>query len=150
MQNKSRLSSFVASLNRAFYQACSHSAKPVVLVVDSNIDNLDLTAKLLDSYGCSVITAIDGKAALTLIEELKPALIVAELMLPKIDGISLSWLLRQSGNFVPIVALTSLPSDLFGDDAMLAGFNEYIEKPFQFEALESVLTRYLNLPPSPF
>jgi two-component system, cell cycle response regulator DivK len=150
MQYKFRTSSIVATLNRAFHEACSHTAKSTVLVVDSNIDNLDLTAKLLDSYGCTVITAIDGKAALTLVKEVQPALIITELMLPKIDGINLSWLLRQSGNFVPIVALTSLSSDLFGDQALQAGFNEYIEKPFQFEALENVLTRYLNLPPSPF
>jgi two-component system, cell cycle response regulator DivK len=150
MQSKYPTSFLVATLNQAFDKSCSHTAKPTVLVVDSNIDNLDLTTKLLDYFGCLVITAINGKTALTLVKELQPALIITELMLPTIDGINLSWLLRQSGNFVPIVALTSLPSDLFGEQALQAGFNEYIEKPFQFEALENVLTRYLNLSVSPF
>jgi two-component system, cell cycle response regulator DivK len=150
MQYKYSTSSLIVTLNRAFDKSCSDTAKPTVLVVDNNTDNLDLTVKLLDCYGCSVITAIDGQKALTLVNELKPVLIITELMLPKIDGINLSWLLRQSGNFVPIVALTALSSDLFGEKALQAGFNEYIEKPFQFEALENILTHYLNLQLCPF
>ena len=60
-------------------------------------------------------------------------------MLPEIDGINVAKYLRKNKNLVPVIALTSLPGDLFRDEALMAGCNGYIEKPFQIEYLETAI-----------
>jgi two-component system, cell cycle response regulator DivK len=120
-------------------------SKPLILVVDSDIDNLELTVKLVSCYGFSVIATHDSELALEIVEEYQPAMILLELMLPNMDGIDFTKCVRSKSNMVPIIALTSLPKDLFYEQAMIAGLNEYIEKPFEFETVESILKHYLCL-----
>lgn len=125
-------------------------AQSSVLVVDSDLDNLELTTQVVKLCGCCVMTAQDGQTALQMVEQYQPDIVLVELMLPKLDGISIVRYLRQTANWVPIIAATSLPADLFQQQALLAGCNEYVEKPFQIEQLEAVITRYLDLPASLF
>ena len=122
----------------------------LVLAADGDRDNLELTTNILISCGCSVITARNGKTALQMAQQYKPALIVAELMLPELDGMNIARCLRQDGNPAFIIALTSLCSSVFQEEALLAGCDEYIQKPFEIEQLEVIIARYLSLPPSLF
>jgi two-component system, cell cycle response regulator DivK len=124
--------------------------QPLVLAADGDRDNLELTTSILTSCGCSVITARNGKIALEMAQEYKPELILVELMLPELDGMNIARCLRQEGNPAFIIALTSLCSSVFKEQALLAGCNEYIEKPFDIEQLEAMIARYLSLPPSLF
>ncbi|BAZ13630.1 response regulator receiver sensor signal transduction histidine kinase [Calothrix sp. NIES-4071] len=130
------------------YKSCLHPSELLVLVVDSNIDNLELTSRLISYYGFQVMTATNSQTALEIFQEYQPAMVLVELMLPDVDGLDFGRCVRASANSAPIIALTSLPSHLFYEQTLRAGFNGYIEKPFEFETLEHVLTRCLNLPPS--
>ena len=56
-----------------------------------------------------------------MIEQYQPALVLLEVMLPEIDGINVAKHLRENKNLVPVIALTSLPSDMFRDQALMAG-----------------------------
>jgi DNA-binding response OmpR family regulator len=67
-------------------------------------------------------------------------------MLPEIDGINVVRYLRENNNAIPVIALTSLPSDMFRDEALIAGCNKYVEKPFQIEELETAIKRFIYLP----
>ncbi|MGB6298171.1 MAG: response regulator [Rivularia sp. (in: cyanobacteria)] len=122
------------------------SENSVVLIVDNDADNLMLTQQIVKMLGFSAITAKDGKAALETIKKYQPALVLLEVMLPEIDGIDIAKYLRNNKNLVPVVALTSLPSDMFREKALMAGCNGYIEKPFQIDYLETAIKQLLFLP----
>lgn len=126
------------------------SENSVVLIVDNDADNLLLTKQIVKLLGFSAITAKDGESALEMIEQYQPALVLLEVMLPEIDGINVAKHLRENKNLVPVIALTSLPSDMFRDEALMAGCNGYIEKPFQIEYLETAIKQLLFLPSIPF
>ncbi len=126
------------------------SGNSVILIVDSDADNLLLTKQIVKLLGFSPITAKDGESALEMIEQYQPALVLLEVMLPEIDGINVAKHLRENKNLVPVIALTSLPSDMFRDQALMAGCNGYIEKPFQIEYLETAIKQLLFLPSATF
>lgn len=114
------------------------------MVVDSNIDNLALNVEVLNEYDCAIMTATNGKEALSLAEQYQPKLIILELMLPEIDGIDIIRRLRRKGNTVPIIAVTSLVTCRQRKNALLAGCNEYINKPYEIDELEATVSLYLE------
>lgn len=118
--------------------------QPLVLAIDSDVDCLELITMLLNLHDCSVITATDGSKALQIVQEKEFSLIITELMLPEVNGMDIARYLRENGNNTSIIAFTSLPSDLFCEQALSAGCNEYIEKPAQIEELEAAITHYLH------
>ncbi|MEO1433140.1 MAG: response regulator [Cyanobacteria bacterium J06633_8] len=120
----------------------------LVLIVDNDADNLQLTKQIVNLLGYRTITANDGNSALKLIEKHQPALILLEIMLPEIDGINVAKYLRDNQNLVPVIALTSLPGDMFREEALMAGCNGYIEKPFQIDYLEDAIKQLLFVPVS--
>lgn len=122
------------------------SENSVVLIVDNDADNLMLTQQIVKMLGFCAITAKDGESALRMIKKYQPALVLLEVMLPEIDGINVAKYLRKNKNLVPVIALTSLPSDMFRDEALMAGCNGYIEKPFQIDYLEAAIKQLLFLP----
>ncbi|MEB3216347.1 MAG: response regulator [Nostocales cyanobacterium 94392] len=122
----------------------------VVLIVDNDTDNLLLAAQVVRLLGYYAITARDGKTALEMIEKYQPMLVLLEVMLPEIDGIDVTRYLRKNNNFVPVIALTSLPGDIFRDEALMAGCNKYLEKPFQIDDLETAIEQMIYLPSSVF
>ncbi len=151
IQNKLTKTVFPVDLNHSLgNKLFPCQTQSLVLAADGDRDNLELTTNILVSCGCSVITATNGKMALQMAQEYKPALIVVELMLPELDGMNIARCLRQNGNQAFIIALTSLCSSFFKERALLAGCDEYIEKPFEIEQLEAMIARYLSLPPSLF
>ncbi|AFY54669.1 response regulator with CheY-like receiver, AAA-type ATPase, and DNA-binding domains [Rivularia sp. PCC 7116] len=124
------------------------SGNSLVLIVDNDADNLQLTKQIVKLLGYRAITAKDGESALKLIEKHQFALVLLEVMLPEIDGINVARYLRENQNLVPVIALTSLPSHMFRDEALMAGCNGYIEKPFQIEYLEAAIKQLLFVPAS--
>ena len=128
----------------------ANGKKSLVLVVDSNIDNLLLVEELLNPCCCSVMAATDGKQALCMAEEYQPDLILIELMLPKIDGIKVVQHLRQKENTTPIIAVTSLVNTKDLQQALRAGCNGYIKKPYEINELEATVYHYLHQQVSPF
>ncbi|MBD2021764.1 response regulator [Leptolyngbya sp. FACHB-36] len=123
---------------------------PLVLVLDSDPDSLFLMNEMVTLCGSVALTAQDGATALRWVDEYQPALIVTELVLPKVDGFAVVERIRSTNNSVPIVALTSLPAYLFYERAWRTGCNAYIEKPCPIEQLQTVIHRYLDRTLSPF
>ncbi|AFZ32274.1 response regulator receiver protein [Gloeocapsa sp. PCC 7428] len=116
----------------------------LALVVDSDLDSLTLTAEIVKFCGCCALTTTNSQNALQLAIAHQPALVLLELMLPEIDGISLTMQLRQSTS-CPIIAVTGLPKFLFQAKALAAGCNDFIEKPVVVESLETTIFRFLNI-----
>ncbi len=120
--------------------------QPVILAVDDDEDNLVLLSEVLRSLSCAFITATHGQAALQLAQDCQPELILLDVMLPDLSGIEVVQRFRQNPQTtnIPVVAVTALARVEDRDRLILAGFNDYISKPYMLDDLEAVIHRYLS------
>jgi two-component system, cell cycle response regulator DivK len=102
-----------------------------ILIVDDNPSNLKLAKILLESEGHHVITAGDADEALRVLETLVPHLILMDIQLPGMDGLTLTERLKSNPRTrdIPVVAMTAYA--MKGDEARAhaAGCQGYITKP---------------------
>jgi len=89
----------------------------------------------LQSEGYTLDTAVDGEEGLHLTTECEYDLIILDILLPKLDGISLCKKLRTSGNVTPIIMLSALDSIEDRVRGLDAGADDYLPKPFSFSEL---------------
>ena len=101
-----------------------------VLVVDDEPSIADTIVTALSYEGFAVESAADGRTALALVEEFRPDLVVLDVMLPDVDGISIARRLRADGIETPILFVTArdAPSDRV--EGLTAGGDDYVTKPF--------------------
>ncbi len=109
-----------------------------ILVVDDDRAVRESLARSLHYSGYEVDTASDGVEALAKLSSIHPAAVVMDVMMPRLDGLEATRMLRQNGNDVPILILTA--RDAVGDrvDGLDAGADDYMVKPF---ALDELLAR---------
>ena len=111
-----------------------------ILVVDDDQAVRDSLARSLQyGSGYEVTTAEDGLEALAKLSSLRPDAVVMDVMMPRLDGLETTRMLRQSGNDVPILILTAC--DAVGDrvDGLDAGADDYMVKPFSLDELSARL-----------
>src|SRR5437879_13347416 len=82
---------------------------PLVLIVDDVPDNVDILQMRLESQGYEVITAGDGEAALALVRDQLPDLVLLDIMMPKLDGIATVKQLKADPAlpFIPVILVTA-------------------------------------------
>ena len=106
-----------------------------VLIVEDNAANMALATFLLRSAGHSVLTAIDAEAALTVARREQPQLILMDIQLPGMDGLTATVLLKGDDltRGIPVIALTALA--MKGDEERIraAGCDGYIAKPLAYK-----------------
>ncbi len=126
----------------------SGSAKPLVLAVDDDEDNLLLLAYVLEPLDCSLITAVDGLSALAIARTHRPDLILLDVLMPYMDGTEVISQLRNDENTkaIPAIAVTALAVPEDRNRLLRLGFNDYISKPYMLEDVEARVRRYLRLP----
>ncbi len=100
-----------------------------VLVVDDDVKTVELVRLYLNRDGYRVLAAYDGREALRLAREAHPDLIVLDIMLPGIDGLSICRTLRAESD-VPIIMLTARTTDQDKLDGLDTGADDYVTKPF--------------------
>ena len=126
-------------------RSMTNSAKRV-LVVDDFDDSRFSLSKLLEIEGYEVIEATDGAQAVARALADKPDLILMDLSLPVIDGLSATRQIRQSAEMkrVPIIALTA--HDLIDIQSQVAdaGCTDYAAKPIDFTILTGLMAKYLS------
>ncbi len=105
------------------------------VVVDDEDSLTDLLAMALRYEGWDVKLASDGQRALSVIREHQPDVVVLDVMLPDIDGLTVLSRLRADGNQVPILFLTA--KDTVDDRiaGLTVGGDDYVTKPFSLEEL---------------
>ena len=109
---------------------------PRILAVDDLPTNLEILRVRLEAQGYEVITATDGEAALARARELEPDLILLDIMMPKLDGISVLKQLKQDADrFVPVILVTAKADTRDVVNGLEAGADEYLTKPFEHAAL---------------
>ena len=100
-----------------------------ILVVDDEPNIVDLVTMYLEREGYRVDSAIDGAQALEQIQELEPALVVLDLMLPEVDGFEVCRQTRVNSD-VPIIMLTARDDDVDKIVGLELGADDYLTKPF--------------------
>ncbi|QZT38007.1 response regulator [Halosquirtibacter xylanolyticus] len=111
---------------------------PSLLIVEDNIQISSLLCKLL-SENYSIELAKDGRDALNKLENNDVDLIISDIMMPRMDGISLCRALKKDQNFshIPIILL-SAKSDVESQvESFKLGINDYIEKPYNSQLLKA-------------
>lgn len=109
---------------------------PTILIVEDNPDNMiSIKAALPSEY--ILLEAIDGEMGLKMIKEHKPDLVLMDIMLPKLDGISVLKEVRADSSLenIPIIAITAKAMKGDKENLIKAGFNDYIPKPFNVKEM---------------
>jgi len=110
----------------------SDEGAPLVLVADDDEDILGLVAFRLEQSGYEVAAAKDGEEALRLARELSPALVVLDVMMPRLDGYEVTRRLRddEATRRIPVILLTARAQEADVARGFESGADDYLRKPF--------------------
>lgn len=116
-----------------------------ILIVDDNASNTKLLAFLLASKGYQVRTASSASEALAVLEEFRPRLILMDIQLPGMDGLTLTRQLKADPRTSAILIIAATAYAMKGDEerARQAGCDGYITKPIDTRRLPQDIERYL-------
>ncbi|RMG65977.1 MAG: response regulator [Calditrichaeota bacterium] len=118
-----------------------------ILIVDDNEHVLKLLKISLEKAGYEVYQATNGDEGLEKAKEVKPDLIISDVMMPLTDGIEFCWMIRENSDIpmVPFIFLTSLEDSEMEIRGFRAGADEYLVKPVDravlLEKVETLLKR---------
>jgi two-component system cell cycle response regulator len=125
---------------------------PTILVVDDHPTNLKLACDLLEFEGYRILKSPNAKEAIEIIERCPPDLILMDIALPGMDGLTLTRQLKADvkTRHIPIVVLSAFAMKGDEQKAMDAGGDGYITKPIDTRTLPATVAEYLkrNLRPS--
>ena len=114
------------------------ATKARLLVVDDEPNIRELLATSLRFAGFDVQSAADGLSALRQARDFEPDLVVLDVMLPDMDGFTVTRRLRERGQFVPVLFLTARDDTADKVQGLTVGGDDYVTKPF---SLEEVVAR---------
>lgn len=117
-----------------------------IMIVDDNLINLKLVKVLLEYSGYRVRTAVDADGVVQTLKEFRPDLILMDIQLPGMDGLTLTRQLKANPKTaaIPVVALTAYA--MKGDDekALASGCSGYITKPVDTRNFTKQLEQFLE------
>ena len=117
-----------------------------ILIIDDNPINLKLASSVLESEGYAIVNAVDAEEAQEMLQHTMPDLILMDIALPGMDGLTLTRKLKADNRLkhVPVVALTAFA--MKGDDrkALEAGCESYITKPIDTRKLPQLVAELLR------
>ncbi|MBY5391366.1 response regulator [Rhizobium leguminosarum] len=110
---------------------------PRILAVDDTPENLEILRMRLEANGYEVVTAADGEEGLAKAREFKPDLILLDIMMPKLDGISVVRMLKEDVSLrsIPVILVTAKADTRDVVKGLDAGGDDYLTKPFEHQAL---------------
>jgi CheY-like chemotaxis protein len=124
------------------------TAHPPILVVDDNPDNAHIIRDYLEARGYPITVAYNGDDALKAFEEVKPALVLLDVMMPGRDGWQVCRDIKQHptlGRNVRVVMVTALDDWVNKRQALQTGADDFVEKPFELSKLASTVERNVKL-----
>jgi DNA-binding response OmpR family regulator len=114
----------------------NRSNDALILVVEDEPSIAEVVALYLRRAGYRVLQASDGAAALQILDERAPDLVVLDLMLPQVDGLTIARWLRERGD-TPIIMLTARRAEADRIAGLEMGADDYVVKPFSPQELVS-------------
>ena|ERR1700746_3317806 len=119
---------------------------PLVLIIETNILNQELTQDLLEKEGFDIRFASDVRSALSMLLKIRPHLILTSLALPKIDGFTLAQILKndEDTDDITIVAFTDFRDNDDHEKIIRSGFDGYISLPLEKKMFPKQLNFFLT------
>jgi two-component system cell cycle response regulator DivK len=119
--------------------------KRCVLLVEDNERNRKLVRTILKFRGFEVIECEDGAPSLELAKQHKPALVLMDIQLPTMDGITALRRLRADPETraIPVIAVTASVTPGEREKVVEAGFNAYVGKPIDVEEFGALVDRFV-------
>ncbi len=116
-------------------------------MVDDNPTNLEVLRVRLNAQGYEVVTAVDGEDGLRRARELEPDLVLLDVMMPKLDGISVLKELKGDAalRFIPVILVTAKADTRDIVNGLEAGGDDYLTKPFEQAALVARVRSLLRI-----
>jgi len=124
------------------------SDHPPILVVDDNPDNAHIIRDYLEARGYPITVAYNGDDALKAFEEVKPSLVLLDVMMPGRDGWQVCRAIKQHptlGRKVRVVMVTALDDWVNKRQALQTGADDFVEKPFELAKLAATVERNIKL-----
>jgi chemosensory pili system protein ChpA (sensor histidine kinase/response regulator) len=120
---------------------------PLVLVVDDSLTVRKVTQRLLSREGYRVTLAKDGLEALELLAQERPAVVLSDIEMPRMDGFDLVRNIRADQKLagLPVIMITSRIAQKHRDYATELGVNHYLGKPYGEEELLALVARYAGV-----
>ena len=116
----------------------------VILVVDDEIDLLEMIQSIFERAGFfNILTASSGTEALKIWKERQPDMIILDIMMPGIDGLSVLREVRETSN-IPVLLLTARGEAEDRVAGLEVGADDYLVKPFSFQELEARIKALLR------
>lgn len=116
-----------------------------VMVIDDSKTIRRTAETLLTKEGCSVMTAIDGFEALSMISDQQPHIIFVDIMMPRLDGYQTCALIKNNQQFknTPVIMLSSKDGLFDKARGRVVGAEQYLTKPFTRDELLSAIREFV-------
>jgi two-component system response regulator VicR len=124
------------------------STHPQILVVDDNPDNAHIIRDYLEARGYPITVAYNGDEAMKAFSEVKPSLVLLDVMMPGRDGWQVCREMKQHptlGRSVRVVMVTALDDWVNKRQALQTGADDFVEKPFELAKLASTVERNVKM-----
>ena len=117
-----------------------------ILIVEDNEMNIRLFADLLKSKSHQVFECMDGTKALAMVQALRPDLVLMDIQMPGIDGLTITQMIRKTPDVAHtrVIAVTAFAMDGDAERIMSSGVNAYIPKPISIEPFLQTVNRVLT------
>jgi len=120
--------------------------KKKILIVDDNPDLIRILHLQLKNQGYDTIQAMNGKQAVDMATAQLPDLILMDLMMPEMNGLEATRLIRENSNTrsIPILAVTAKTTTTDKEECLKSGCNDYMSKPFTTKEMASRMEKLLK------
>jgi len=116
-----------------------------ILLVDDDPDIVEVIQDRLEAYGFTVVTAGTGLEALKKLSVEKFNGVFLDVKMPEMGGIEALEEIRKGDTKIPVIIITSSATREAAIDAIAKGANEYILKPFEWQALKAKVQKVFNI-----
>jgi CheY-like chemotaxis protein len=120
------------------------SQPPRVLLVEDDAICRSVSSKLLQIFGCKFDVAVDGQYAIERMGNKKYDIVLMDIMMPRVDGVTATKSIRQFDQLTPIISMTSNTTENDCITYLSNGMNDVLPKPFNKNGLLTVLERYCS------
>jgi len=124
----------------------NQTQRPLVIAADDDVDVLDIIKLKLEAHGLQVLTARDGQKAIELAQKHRPALVILDVMMPKLNGFQVARMIKFDAKLkaTPVLLLTVRTQEADRALGSKVGADEYLTKPFDPQHLLERVTHWLK------
>jgi two-component system OmpR family response regulator len=110
-----------------------------ILVVDDEIHVVRLLKTYLQSKSYRVYTAMNGTEAIQKVKEVRPHIVLLDIIMPGIGGIDTLKEIKKINSRIAVIMITAVIDEELAKRAIQCGADEYITKPFDFKKIEEIV-----------